>query len=242
VWGGEALVVGADGFRRVGHLRGFPLPGGEKAVREPARSAAGLLWELQGEQGLNVLEGCFTPAERDVLTSMLARGLNSPRTSSIGRLFDAASALLGIRTRRGFEGQAAMELEVAAGRSGDAGSYPWAFSGGVADPAPLLQALLEDVTQGQAPEDLARRFHQALADLALAFAEGAGLSQVVLCGGCFQNALLVTLVSQKLSAVGFQVILPRHFPPNDGAISLGQARVAAWEGRAQICEPGIPGR
>jgi len=231
VWGGEALVVDCHGFQRLGHLRPFPLPGGEQAVKNPARSAAGLLWELAGAEGLASVADNFSFQENLLLRSMLDRGLNSPSTSSLGRLFDAISALLGIRTGPGFEGQAAMALQFAAEYSEDEGSYPWAFSGSAADPTLLVQALLEDRSRGLAPEASARRFHRALADLALAWARQAALPQVVLCGGCFQNGLLVQLVSERLSSAGVQVFLPRAFPPNDGAISLGQARVASWEQR-----------
>ena len=233
VWGGEALRVDSHGFQRLGHLRSFPLPGGEKAVKNPARCAAGLLWELAGAEGLAPIAECFSVQENLLLRSMLGRGLNSPRTSSLGRLFDAISALLGIRTRPGFEGQAAMELQFAAECSEDEGSYPWTFAGAVADPAPLVRALLEDRSRGLAPEVSARRFHRALADLALAWARQAALPQVVLCGGCFQNGLLVGMVCERLSGAGFQVFLPMDFPPHDGAISLGQARVASWEQREQ---------
>jgi hydrogenase maturation protein HypF len=226
VWGGEALVVDAKGFQRVGHLRTFPLPGGEKAVQEPGRSAVGLLWETQGSEFMAGPEPGFTQQESILLRAMLERGLNTPRTSSIGRLFDAVSALTGIRTRRGFEGQAAMELEFAAECSRDDHAYPWLFEGGVADSAPMVTALLKDLKHGVSREDLARRFHNTLAELALAWAQRAGLHQVVLCGGCFQNALLTGLVKHRLEQTGFQVILPAQFPPNDGAVSLGQAWVA----------------
>ena len=231
IWGGEALVVGGAGFRRVGHLKPFPLPGGEAAVKDPRRSAAGLLAATLGPEALpEALPGAFGEAEREVLRTMLARDLNCPRTSSLGRLFDAVAALSGIRTRPGFEGQAAMELEFAAERSAPHRAYGWAFSGQevrMADPAPLVEELLRDRAAGVAPEALARRFHGALADLALAWARHAGLRDVVLAGGCFQNALLTAGVTGRLSAAGFRVHRHRRFPPNDGSISLGQAAVAA---------------
>lgn len=231
LWGGEALVVEGSCFRRVGHLQPFPLPGGEAAVREPRRSAVGLLWTALGPDAMpEPFRAAFGAGELGLLQTMLARGLNCPQTSSLGRLFDAVAALAGIRAQRGFEGQAAMALEFAAERAAPDGTYPWAFAEGdacVAHPAPLLAALLRDLAAGLAPEVLARRFHAALADLALAWARFAGLRDVVLTGGCFQNALLTALVTERLTAAGFRVHRHRRFPPNDGSIALGQACVAA---------------
>lgn len=231
IWGGEALVVAGATFRRVGHLRPFPLPGGEAAVRDPKRSALGLVGAVLGPGRIPAsLLAAFEEAELGVLQAMLARDLNCPRTSSLGRLFDAVAALTGIRERRGFEGQAAMELEFAAERAAPEHAYGWAFSGQevrVADPAPLVAELLRDRAAGAAPEALARRFHAALADLALAWARHAGLRDVALAGGCFQNALLTTLVTARLSEAGFRVHRHRRFPPNDGSLALGQAAVAA---------------
>jgi len=228
IWGGEALRVDGAAFQRLGHLRTFPLPGGDRAVKESRRSAGGLLWELTGR--MDPVDALYTASERTLLHAMLERGLNTPRTSSIGRLFDAVSALTGIRTARGFEGQAAMELEFAAERGTSAEAYPWGFQGEaclVADPAPLVAALLGDLAQGAAIEDVAHRFHRTLAELALAWARHGGLEDVVLCGGCFQNALLTRLVRERLLGAGFRVHLPMVFPTNDGAISLGQVWVAA---------------
>jgi len=230
IWGGEALVVEGAAFRRVGHLKPFPLPGGEAAVKEPRRSAAGLLAATRGLEVLpEALHPAFGKAELDVLRAMLARDLNCPQTSSIGRLFDAVAALAGVRAKPGFEGQAAMELEFAAERTAPEAAYPWAFLGDgirVADPAPLVEALLRDRAAGKGPGVLARRFHAALADLALAWARHAALADVVLAGGCFQNALLTDLVLARLTEAGFRVHRHRRLPPNDGSIALGQVAVA----------------
>ena len=229
LWGGEALVLDGPAWHRSAHLKPFPLPGGDQAVRQPCRSALGLLWEAFGPRARDLAEGWFAPADLGVLTTMLARGLNCPRASSVGRLFDAVAAVLGLRTAAGFEGQAAKELEFAALASQAGGAYPWALAGDplVADPAPLLEALLADRRRGTPVEACARRFHQSLADLALAMARHAGHDRVLLTGGCFQNALLLSLVRETLTAGGFQPLSPRGFPPNDGAISLGQAYLAA---------------
>jgi hydrogenase maturation protein HypF len=225
LWGGEALWVDGPRCTRLGHLRGFPLPGGERALREPRRSALGLCWEILGEGA--AAEALFTAAELEPLARMLQRGLNSPWTSSIGRLFDAVAALAGIRVGAGFEGQAAMALEFAAAAAGEDGAYAFDLRHGVADPAPLLRDLLADRARGTEPGRMARRFHHALAGLAVAFAEAAGLEDVVLTGGCFQNRLLGELCARGLRTRGFRVHRPALYPPNDGGISLGQAWIAA---------------
>lgn len=227
LWGGEALRLEGGGFTRVGHLRPFPLPGGEAAVREPRRSACGLLWATLGPGEVPpALASASGGGDWARLQDMAARGLHSPRTSSVGRLFDAVAALAGLGARASYEGQAALALEWAAGDR-VAPAYPWAFAEGVADPAPLVAALRADLARGQDAAFVAARFHAALADLALAWARRAGLAQVVLSGGCFQNARLTAEVQDTLARAGFQVHRHRQVPPHDGGLSLGQAVVAA---------------
>lgn len=223
VWGGEALRVDRRGCSRIGHLKAFPLPGGEAASRDPRRSALGLVLAAQG--GTSAL-GWLPEGERSRWETQARKGLNAPLTSGLGRLFDAVAALCGVRRVPGYEGQAAMALEWASDPEAEA--YPWAWDQGVADPAPLVQALLEDVSRGLPLGRMGGRFHAALGVLALGWAERAGLPDVVLGGGCFQNALLLATVHRRLTEAGYRVHLPRRFPPNDGAISLGQAAVAAW--------------
>ncbi|BDU73223.1 carbamoyltransferase HypF [Mesoterricola silvestris] len=225
LWGGEGLLAGGASFTRTAHLKPFPLPGGDRAARDPGRSALGLLWAATGS-----LAGGEALGDAAGIRSMLERGVNCPLTSSVGRLFDAVAALTGVRSAPGFEGQAAAALEHAALASGDGGAYPWEFQEGpalVADPAPLVAALLRDRARGVAPACCALRFHRALADLAVAMARAAGKEEVLLTGGCFQNALLTRLVREALAREGFRPLSPAAFPPNDGALSLGQAAVAA---------------
>lgn len=229
LWGGEALVVEGAGFRRVAHVRPFSLPGGEKALREPRRAALGLLHEVEGAGALMHLQEAFAAHEGEVLVAMLGRGVQSPRTTSMGRLFDAIAALSGIRTRAGFEGQAAMALEFAAGE-GEAEPYPLPLREGapaVADWEPLVRALLSDRRRGVPPPLMAARFHAALVELAEAIAVRVGLPRVVLSGGCFQNLRLLREVRSRLRARGFEVFSPQQYPPNDGGLSLGQVAVAA---------------
>jgi hydrogenase maturation protein HypF len=227
LWGGEALQVDGATFSRVGHLKAFPLPGGEAAVREPRRSACGLLWASRGAADPPPgLAPAFAGSEWALLQSLLAKGLQSPLTTSMGRLFDAVAALAGLHARGGFEGQAAMALEFAAGEGVEA---PYAFSvdDGIADPASLVEEVVRDLAAGRDAAFVAARFHAALAELALAWARLGGLPEVVLSGGCFQNARLTALVQARLSGAGFRVHRHRRFPPNDGCISLGQAAVAS---------------
>ena len=226
LWGGEALRLEGAAFTRLGHLKPFPLPGAAAAVKQPRRSACGLFYATQGAGTLPpALAPAFDGAEWEQLQSLLAGGLNSPVTSSLGRLFDAVAALAGLHARGGFEGQAAMALEFAAGERVEA-PYGWDFRDGIADPAPLVAGVLADLAAGREAGFIAARFHAALADLALAWAHQAGLPDVVLSGGCFQNALLTARVQEKLAGAGFHVHRHRVFPPNDGGISLGQAAVA----------------
>ena len=238
LWGGEALLLEGASFRRIGHLQPFPLPGGNKAAKEPRRSACGLLWNCFGLEGWpEQATSWWTAAEFALLQGMLRQDLNCPRSSSLGRLFDAVAALAGIRWQRGFEGQAAMELESRAERGAAAGSYPWGLADWgeslVADPRSLLDGLLRDRKAGVDPAVMARRFHESLAELAVAWARQAGAERVVLSGGCFQNALLAGLLARALEAAGFQVHRHRLLPPNDGSISAGQAVVASLAAEVQ---------
>jgi hydrogenase maturation protein HypF len=230
LWGGEALVVDGMGFRRVAHLRPFSLPGGERAIREPRRAAAGLLHEAFGA---GFREHLRADASDGVVAGMLATGFNTPRTSSIGRLFDAIAAVTGVRARAGFEGQAAMELENAAEGIEDEAAYPLPLGQGepaVADWEPLVRALLSDLRRGVGKAVLSARFHNALVRLAEAVAGRVGLRRVVLSGGCFQNLRLASGIRRRLSARGFEVYAPRLYPCNDGGLSLGQAFVAGRGG------------
>jgi hydrogenase maturation protein HypF len=160
---------------------------------------------------------------------MLVAGVNCPRTSSMGRLFDAVAALSGVRQRAGYEGQAAMELEFAAG-DGAGAPYPFPLVAGeplIADWEPLLRALLDDRARRVPAEVVSARFHAALVNLVEAIAEHAGVARIVLTGGCFQNQRLLETGRERLRRRRFAVYVPRLFPPNDGGLSLGQLYVAA---------------
>jgi hydrogenase maturation protein HypF len=230
LWGGEFLVVDGGAWRRVAHLRTFPLPGGERAFREPRRAALGLAFEVYGAELPEAVTRLFAAHELTVLLGMLRSGMNCPRTSSVGRLFDAAAALVGLGTRVSFEGEAAMALEFAAtaarARHGDEDAYPLPLDGNVLDTAPLLTALLEDLRCGRSTADVALKFHTSLVHAIVAVARDAGQARVALTGGCFQNALLTELAVEALTTAGFGVLRHGRVPPNDGGLALGQAIVA----------------
>ncbi len=235
VWGAEFLRSDLTGYRRMARLRYVPLPGGDKASRSPWRAALG---HLSLEPGL---EGSFQAsfdgvpdAELSVARRQIQRGVNAPEASSMGRLFDAAAAVLGVRNEARYEGQAPMELEsLAGGRAGPDLPFPVAEEDGlrVLDPLPLLEALGTLRARGVGVEELAAGFHDAVAaaaaELAAELCADEGLGVVALSGGCFQNARLLTSVESRLEARGLRVLVPRLLGPNDGAVSYGQAVVAA---------------
>jgi hydrogenase maturation protein HypF len=238
VWGGEFLWGDAAGFERVAHLRTFRLPGGEAAVREPRRTALGVLWEHFGPE---VFEWedlapvvAFSAAERRLLQQMLERGVNSPVTSSAGRLFDAVAALVGLRQENRFEAQAAMMLEYAVDET-VTDAYPLPISNIqyptpqplVLDWGPLLEALLTDLRRGVPVGVMVARFHNALVEGIVAVARAVGADRAALSGGCFQNRILLERAYRRLTGAGIRVYVHQRIPPNDGGIALGQVAVAA---------------
>jgi hydrogenase maturation protein HypF len=226
VWGGEFLLGDAASFSRVAHLRPFRLPGGEAAVREPRRAALGLLVAAFGEQVLSWDDlapiRAFGSTELTVLAGALARGTNSPWTTSVGRLFDGVAALVGKGERSAFEGQAAMALEFAVDPA-VRDAYPFEGS----DWGPLLAAVVSDVRHSVPPGTIAARFHNALVAGIAGVAAQVGCGTVALSGGCFQNRVLTEGAVAALTASGLNVLLHRQVPPNDGGIALGQLAVAA---------------
>lgn len=232
VWGGEFLLVREGGWERFAHLRPFRLPGGDRAIKEPRRAALGVLYELLGEGAFDELENAFTPEERRVLTQALRQGVQAPLTTSAGRLFDAVAALVGLRQRVYFEGQAAMELEFLTHSAQDDGSYPFSLSGHappyVLDWSTLISAILEEVRGGVSPALVAVRLHNTLAEMIRQVATAAGVERVALSGGCFQNAYLTERTVRRLSEAGFRTYWHQRVPPNDGGIALGQVVGASW--------------
>lgn len=229
IWGGEFLLAAQKTFERFAHLRPFPLPGGEQAVREPRRAALGLLHEAGIDVGETGLPAAFEDGELNILAAMLEKPFNAPRTSSAGRLFDGVAALAEIRQRNSFEGQAAIELESIIPENPPAESYPFFVSGGkplVIDWEPAIRALLADLRSGTAAAAVAARFHLGMIDVILEMARRAARKKVALSGGCFQNCFLIERAIAGLRAEGFEPLWHRRVPPNDGGLALGQAVIA----------------
>jgi hydrogenase maturation protein HypF len=237
IWGGEFLVADWKDFSRYAHLREVPMPGGAAAVRRPARMALGLLTGIDrgllNHPGSQSLLAKIPETERDVILTMLGRGFNSPLTSSMGRLFDAVAAILGVREDADYEGQAAIELEAMADPAAE-GGYEFALAGSdpiVLDPEPMLVAMLDDVAAGVPAPVISSRFHKAVVGaivrVALSASAETGSRDVALAGGVFLNRLVLGGSIRGLQAAGLRPLTHRKLPTNDGAISFGQA-VVAW--------------
>jgi hydrogenase maturation protein HypF len=230
LWGGEFLLADLAGYRRVGQLRQAALPGGDAAVREPWRMALSWLHRALGA-GAARRHGPDLDQRWPAVLSLVASG-RCPETSSVGRLFDAVAALLGVRAHVTYEAQAAILLEALARGAavGPVPHYSFAETDSCLDPAPVLAGLLADRARGVPVDALAAAFHRALAGsaarLAARLASTYGLDTVALSGGVFQNALLTDLLSVDLARRGLRVLVHEHLPPNDGSISVGQAAVA----------------
>jgi hydrogenase maturation protein HypF len=214
IWGGEMFFVEDGRFERIAHLRPFRLPGGEAAIKEGWRSAAALRFELGRTDGIP-----------PVIRQMLERNVNAPITTSVGRLFDAASALAGIARESLFEGQAAMLLERAIRDLKSTDAYPLPNG----DWGPLVDAIECDVKTAQPVPLIAARFHNALSNWILETAESAGVRQVCLSGGVFQNGYLVERTTALLESHGYAVFTHQRVPANDGGVALGQAVIAAGQ-------------
>jgi hydrogenase maturation protein HypF len=254
IWGGEFLLTDEASYRRVAHLRHFTLPGGEAAIKEPRRTSLGLLYTMLGETALLRHDlfpvRSFSESELAVLRRMLERGVQSPVTSSAGRLFDAVASLVGLRQRVRFEGQAAMELECSL-EEGRHEAYPISLgegtTGAMANPAaggapivvdwePAIRALLEDVAAAATIGRMAARFHNTLVEAIVQVAQKVGERRVVLTGGCFQNRYLTERAVHRLTETGFRPYWHQRVPPNDGSIALGQvaAAIRARRGKPQL--------
>jgi hydrogenase maturation protein HypF len=241
VWGGEFLMADYRSFRRICHFRTFRLPGGEKAIREPRRTALGVLYELFGEDFMGRVEipflRVFGEEEIRIFGQMIRKGINSPVTSSIGRIFDAVAALIGLKQRVSFEGQAAMELEYIT-RDEINSSYPFEIVEKepelrssispyyIVDWAPMVLAILKDIQERRPIEDISTKFHNTLSEVVIGVANLLGIEKVILTGGVFQNKYLTERSWKRLEEEGFKPYVHQRVPPNDGGISFGQVAVA----------------
>jgi hydrogenase maturation protein HypF len=233
IWGGEFLSGGYRNFTRHGHFRYAPMPGGDAATREPLRMALSYLVQAFGED-LPPLPAILGIAEKDrtIFLKMMKQGINSPLTSSCGRLFDGVAALIGLRQKVSYEGQAALELEMAIEE--DEGDYPFELEVAdgllIFDPAATIRAVAADLLAGAAPGIISARFHNTLARMMVAACRSmrsvTGLERVVLSGGVFQNLYLTERGVTLLQAEGFDLYIHSLVPPNDGGLALGQAVVA----------------
>jgi hydrogenase maturation protein HypF len=240
LWGGEFLHVTETSFQRVAHLRTFHLPGGDLAVKEPRRTALGLLYEHFGNQlfelrSLDPLQA-FSEHELNLLKVLLQRHLNAPITSSVGRLFDAIASILNLRQRSQFEGQAAMELEFALEGVETDEYYPFEVlesipardgSAIAIDWAATLQGVLKDRERLQSVPVISAKFHNTLVEMIVAMAQRVKEQQVVLTGGCFQNKYLLEKAIARLQTEHFCPYWHQQIPPNDGGIALGQIVAAS---------------
>ena len=251
IWGGEFLVADYASFERGGHLAYVPMPGAARAVHEPFRMAlAHLIAGCGSTRGIAAAAVGATEAEIAAVQWQIAHAVNAPLTSSIGRLFDAVASLAGIRHRALYEGQAAMELEACAAR-GETGSYPFPITGErptVADPGPLVAAVVEEIARGIAPSIVSARFHNSVARMVVEMCEriraATGLSRVVLTGGVFQNATLLEQAVERLAARGFAAHRHRKVPAErrrHRARSSGDRRRAPDGGPLTVCL-GVPGK
>ena len=236
IWGGEFLVADMSGYRRLGRLTPMPLPGGDAAVREPWRAGVAYLHAAFGPDWRKLDIPFTRRIDRDgarLVAQLVERGVNTPLTSSTGRLFDAVSSLLGVCDRNSYEGQAPMELEgIASGEAAQSLACDVREEDGVLllDAASLVRSVVRSIEAGAPVGEISAGFHHALADgvaeVCVRLREREGIEAAALSGGCFQNLLLFERVAAQLEGTGFRVLTHRLVPPNDGCIALGQTAVA----------------
>jgi hydrogenase maturation protein HypF len=237
IWGGEVLMVETHRFRRAAHLAYLPMPGGDAAIREPWRMAVSYLYHAFGNGFVDLDLPLFRHVQRErieIIQEMISKGVNCPQTSSLGRLFDGIAAILGIRHRVAYEGQAAMELEMVMGKeTKQTYDHEWkrAEASYQVPLDPIIRGVVRDMEKGLQEPEISAKFHATLvrlfSDLCSLLRQETGLDRVVLSGGVFQNSVLLAGLRKALEDQHFQVFSHRLVPTNDGGISLGQALVAA---------------
>ncbi len=234
IWGGELLVGALEGSERAGHLLSVAMPGGERAIREPWRMACAWLHAAGTDEPAGVLAREIEPSRWRAVSELARRGVASPTTTSMGRLFDAVAAICGVRFAVNYEGQAAVELEALCDPA-ERDFYAMPISrqqeGVVLDPRPTVHDVLADIMRGAPVPKVAARFHNAVAAATacacMALAGERNLGTIVLAGGTFQNRVLLESIASTLQRAGLRVLVPERLPPNDGGIAYGQAAVAA---------------
>jgi hydrogenase maturation protein HypF len=231
IWGGEFLVADYRGYERAAHFEYFPLPGGDAAIKKPARTALSLLWSLGlewDERLASVAEFCVE--DRAVLRAQLEKKINTPLTSSMGRLFDAAAALAGVRQKVNYEAQAAIEFEALADPA-EAGEYLFFLDADQVRARSGIESLVKDALAGVPVAVISARFHNGVAALVAGVCrrlrEKTGLNEAALSGGVWQNITLLGRTLSLLEKDGFKVYIHQEVPTNDGGLALGQAVIAA---------------
>ena len=253
LWGGEFLVADYCKFERVAHLKYIPLPGGEKAIKEPWRITFAYLYATFGERFLSLKIDFVQKVRRSapwkILKKMIDEGINTPLTSSMGRFFDAVSSLLSLRDRVNYEGQAAIELEMLLNENqrlkpeNQRYNYKIERKNGVyiIDYTDIIKEIVADLNTFLPKESIALRFHHTIVDLIVRLvekiSEDKNIKEVGLSGGVFQNMFLLTNTYKKLREKGFTIYLHNNVPTNDGGLSLGQAVISAYR---KIREPRFP--
>jgi hydrogenase maturation protein HypF len=238
IWGGEVLVAGFENFLRVAHFDYVPMPGGDQAIREPWRMAVAYLFHHFGRDFLKWKSSfveSLDPSQLEVVLRMMEEGVNSPRTSSCGRLFDAVAALAGVRSRVNYEAQAAIELEMSMNEDGDDTAYPMhvLLDGDIRiiDTRRAFELILMDLDMQVPVAVISRRFHHGLVNVFTQLAESirieSALNRVCLSGGAFHNAYLLTRLKKQMERSNFEVFVHSQVPAGDGGLSLGQALIAA---------------
>lgn len=236
IWGGEVLICDEKDFKRAATLSYVPMPGSNAAIKEPWRMAVSYLYDAFGQELWNLdLPFIKEIGEENIkiIIDMIIKDINSPKTSSLGRLYDGIAAIVGIRNTVVFEGQAAMELEMMAEENIDtAYEYEWEPGDLIRIlPDPIIRGIVEDMARGVSPSEISAKFHSTLihlfSDLCVKIGKEVNINRVVMSGGAFQNSILLTGLINSLKAKGFKVFTNSIVPTNDGGISLGQAMVAA---------------
>jgi hydrogenase maturation protein HypF len=231
IWGGEILLASYADFERIAHLEYLPLPGGDSAIRNPWRTAVGYAEAL----GLSIDSLPFMRSLNakavEITRAQVRKSLNAPRTSSMGRLFDAVASLIGIRNQVTYEAQAAMEMEaLCAGFLPEAESYPFELDGENIRVGEMFEAIIADVMKQTPASLIGAKFHRAICDMAVESSrrarEQSGIHEVALSGGVWQNQVLLQLTRTALLREGFVVFTHQQTPANDGGLALGQAAVA----------------
>ena len=236
IWGAEIMIANAAEFNRAGHIDYVGMPGGAAAIKEPWRMAVSYLHAAFGDNFWNLKLPMLKQVEHaklKIIVEMIVKGVNCPQTSSLGRLFDGVAAICGIRKRVNFEGQAAMELEMLAQETTDSRYvYEWEADDVLRIPtAPIIRGVVTDIQKRVPVAEIGAKFHRTLiclfVDLCKVIRQNSVLNRVVLSGGCFQNAALLSGLIQALSEEKFEVFAHEQVPTNDGGIALGQAAIAA---------------